>query len=193
LTGDRPGKKDAPVDLRRLDITSGGGAQVDVVTSLDGMIMGAEEYVPAPAEVEARIDVSSSGSGIGLRLRLATELRGPCQRCLADAAVRVDVDTRDFQAGGRDLVEDPDPDLDCEYLIGPARQELDVAAWARDAVVEAMPMTILCRPDCAGICPSCGTDLNAGSCDCTEEATDPRWAALGDLAARMREDSPDEA
>ena len=46
-------------------------------------------------------------------------------------------------------------------------------------------MTILCRPDCAGICPSCGTDLNAGSCNCTEEATDPRWAALdtwGDIS-----------
>ena len=54
---------------------------------LMGLALAACVEEDTPAEVEARIDVSSSGSGIGLRLRLATELRGPCQRCLADAAV----------------------------------------------------------------------------------------------------------
>jgi uncharacterized protein len=53
-------------------------------------------------------------------------------------------------------------------------------------------MAILCRDDCAGICPSCGTDLNSGSCDCVDDTTDPRWAALGELAQRLRDDGGDD-
>ena len=80
-----------------------------------------------------------------------------------DAVVHVDVDARDFQTTGRDNVDEPDPDLDCEYLGGPSRQELDVAAWARDCVVEAMPNFLNCamvEPNCvevqSGVSPKPG-------------------------------------
>ncbi len=51
--------------------------------------------------------------------------------------------------------------------------------------------TLLCRPDCAGLCPHCGTNLNDGACDCEEDRTDPRWDALREVAERLRrEDGP---
>ena len=184
----RPGEPEGVVDLRRLGLVSGGAAQADVPVALHQVTLGGQEYLPDPSDLEAHLDVSGAGAGLGLRLRFAADLRGPCQRCLADAVVHVDVDARDFQTTGRDNVDEPDPDLDCEYLGGPSRQDLDVAAWARDCVVEAVPMSILCRADCRGICPTCGTDLNGGECDCADDSLDPRWAALGELAERLRED-----
>ena len=61
-----------------------------------------------------------------------------------------------------------------------------MATWARDAVAEAVPATLLCRADCAGLCPHCGTNLNEGSCDCEEDTSDPRWDALREVAERLR-------
>ena len=188
MTGGRPGEPEGVVDLRRLGLMSGGAAHADVPVALHQVVLGGQQYTPVPADLEARLDVSGAGAGLGLRLRFAVDLTGPCQRCLAGAVVHVDVDARDFQTSGRDDVDEPDPDLDCEYLGGPSRQELDVAAWARDCVVEAVPMSIFCRDDCRGICATCGTDLNASQCDCVDDTTDPRWAALGELSERLRED-----
>lgn len=181
------------IDLRRLDLAPGAGARVGVPIDLSDMVMGGQVYAPDPREVTARVDVASSGSGLGLRLRFATALTGPCQRCLASSSVDVQVDARDFQASGRAGDDEPDDDLDCEYLSGPLRMELDVASWARDAVAEAMPMSVLCTEGCAGLCPRCGTDLNAGSCGCTDDAGDPRWAALGELRERLAKGEDDHA
>ena len=50
-----------------------------------------------------------------------------------------------------------------------------------------IPMKPLCRPDCAGLCPLCGADLNLGACDCSEPVGDPRWAALAALRDRMND------
>ena len=46
------------------------------------------------------------------------------------------------------------------------------------------PRKILCRPDCRGLCPKCGRDLNTGDCDCREEP-DPRWAPLQAILDEM--------
>ncbi len=51
----------------------------------------------------------------------------------------------------------------------------------RDAVLLARPLKNLCREDCAGLCPSCGTDLNTKHCACQNETVDPRWSALAAL------------
>ena len=56
--------------------------------------------------------------------------------------------------------------------------ELDLGAWARDQVALGVPDQILCRPDCAGLCPVCGKDLNIEPHEHAEAVTDSRWAAL---------------
>ena len=63
----------------------------------------------------------------------------------------------------------------------PAPDRLDLSAWAHDAIALALPDKILCRPDCAGLCPVCGKDLNAEPHEHVEERTDPRWAKLREL------------
>ena len=61
-------------------------------------------------------------------------------------------------------------------------ETLDLGAWARDALALAMPVKILCREDCAGLCPVCAADLNeAGPEHHHERPPDPRWAKLREL------------
>ena len=61
-------------------------------------------------------------------------------------------------------------------------QELDVAAWTRDAIVLALPQQVLCREDCAGLCPVCGENLNsAGPEHVHEQPRDARWDVLSEL------------
>ena len=75
-------------------------------------------------------------------------------------------------------------DLDISFLLG---EELDLKELAAEQTLLAMPMRILCRPNCAGLCPRCGANLNqVDDCGCKPEI-DPRWEALADLAGGARE------
>jgi uncharacterized protein len=95
-------------------------------------------------------------------------------RCLGYAELERDVSAREFY--------DPDAprgdDLRSDYVVN---DRLEVGAWARDALALEIPEQILCRPDCAGLCPVCGKDLNVEPHEHTEWEADPRWAALAEL------------
>ena len=159
-------------DLGRLGLLSGEGRRLDLEVAFDPFEFGGERYAVGPAA--ARLDVSrTTGSGYALRLRFEAELEGPCMRCLTDASPVTEVDAREVdQPGGGEELSSP-------YVEG---EVLDVRAWARDALALALPNQLLCRPDCAGLCPVCGEDLNVAGPDHQHEAEpDPRWAKLREL------------
>lgn len=174
------------VDLRGVHLIPGTGVCVAVPLPLDAIRIGGEDYAPHPPEVVAEIDVGSSGSGLVLRLRFATTLRGPCQRCLGDASFDVDVDAEIVQTPPRGGAVRSADDPDTAYLVGPAQMDLDVPAWARDAIAEIVPMSVVCRAECKGLCAGCGHDLNDMPCACVDDDRDPRWAALSALADQTR-------
>lgn len=173
------------LDLRSLDLVSGAAGHVEAPLPVADLVMGGQTYRVEPAAPPGRIDVSVASSGRLFRLRTQAEVVGPCWRCLEEARAAVTVDAREYAAANRPPDAEFDDDLDSVYLDGPI---LDVANWARDAVVGELPPSILCRPDCRGLCPTCGADLNAGSCDCPPPPPDDRWAALGPLAERLRKE-----
>jgi uncharacterized protein len=59
---------------------------------------------------------------------------------------------------------------------------LDLAEAVRQYALLTLPMKPLCREDCAGLCSSCGHNLNQGPCDCQPQIVDPRWSKLKELA-----------
>ncbi len=125
-------------------------------------------------DLPVALDVSRMmGGGYALRLHFAAALSGPCVRCLKDAEPTIDVDVREVDRPGEG------EELESPYV----REEiLDLAAWARDAFALSAPAKVLCREDCAGLCPVCATDLNeAGPEHRHEPAPDPRWAKLREL------------
>jgi uncharacterized protein len=139
--------------------------------------LGGERYVAVPEQVQAELSVTRASTGLVLGLELAVRLHGPCVRCLTDAVVDEALRLSEYQATSPDSEE-----LTTPYLTD---HRLDLSAWARDALILALPDKILCRPDCAGLCPVCGRDLNAEPHTHEEEAGDPRWAALRQLKETM--------
>jgi uncharacterized protein len=177
-----PARGAARLDLRALEIPSGGSAHVDALVTVDDLRLGGQRYRVAPRALPLRVEVTRSLTGVHLRLRAETRLEGPCWRCAEEARVVVAIDAQEYSADGRDAGAPFDDDLDSVYVED---GRVDLAQWARDALVEAMPATILCRESCAGLCAECGHDLNAGPCGCVAQAGDPRWQALAALAERL--------
>ncbi len=157
--------------VRRLRLRPGEEHREIVPVTLEPLVFGGQTYAATPPEIPAELVVQRATTGDLFRLTFSTMLEGPCMRCLADAIVRVEVDAQEYEAS------DPgsDEELRSEYV---SDGELDVAAWSRDQVAFAVPDRILCRPDCAGLCPVCGKDLNVEPHTHDEQAVDPRWAAL---------------
>ena len=113
-----------------------------------------------------------------LDLAFHARLHGPCFRCLDDAVIDEELRVREYQA------EDPQGDVE---LVSPYVDDgrLDLSAWAHDAVVLALPDKILCREECAGLCPECGKNLNLEPHEHEVAVGDPRWAPLAQLKERL--------
>jgi len=162
-------------DLAGLRLSPGEGRRMEFEVPIEPLMLGLERYAVSPARVPVALEVSRmTGGGYALRLRFAAALGGACMRCLKPALREVQVEAReaDRPGGGEEL--------DSPYVDA---QTLDLAGWARDAFVLALPVTVLCREDCAGLCPVCAADLNeeGGSEHSHGAAPDPRWAKLREL------------
>ena len=161
-------------DLGRLRLSSGEGRRLELSVEIDPFELAGEHYSVTPQPIPLVLDVSRTmGSGWSLRLRFSAALAGACMRCLGVAEPATEVDSREVdQPGGG------------EELSSPYVQDdvVDLRAWARDAFALALPAQVLCREDCAGLCPVCGEDLNlAGPDHAHEREPDPRWAKLREL------------
>ena len=164
-------------NLRTLKLRSGEQFADALDVQLDPLELGGQRYLPVPETVLAELSITRASTGTVFELHFDTRLHGPCYRCLADAVLDVPISAREYQAKNPDSDELRTPYLD--------EDRLDLSAWARDAVVLALPEQILCRADCAGLCPVCGKDLNAEPHTHDEERTDSRWAALAELRDQL--------
>lgn len=163
------------VDLNRLLLSYGDGKRLQCPVLLEPLELGGQVYAASPGKVETRLDVSRPSGGYAFRLRFPLRVEGPCMRCLEPALVEVEVDAREV-----DQRDTEDEELLSPYVVD---DELDVGRWAHDAAVLATPARILCRPDCAGLCPVCGESLNDADPGEHEHDSgiDPRWAKLDEL------------
>ena len=161
-------------ELERLQLRSGEGRRFELHVPAEDLSYGGQRYVVTPSPAPVVLDVSrTTHNGYALRLRFTAHLTGPCMRCLEPADRSFDVDVREVNVpGGGDELTSP-------YVDEAA--DLDIRAWARDALALAVPDQITCREDCAGLCPVCGANLNEDPDHAHERPPDPRWAALRDL------------
>jgi uncharacterized protein len=160
-------------DLRKLRLRSGDQARERVEIELEPLHLAGQEYEPRPNPVAAELVVSRAATGTVLELAFDVSLHGPCFRCLEDAELALSLNLREYQATKPESEEERTEYIDDE--------QLDLSAWARDEIVLALPEQILHDPDCAGLCPVCGKDLNVEPHEHVEETVDPRWAALSEL------------
>ncbi len=165
------------LDLGSLRLSPGEGRRLELAVEIEPLALGGECYVAQPPQPAVTLDVSRMvGHGYALRLRFTAALAGPCMRCLTGAAPEVAVDAREVdRPGGGEELSSP-------YIRG---ETLDLAAWAHDALALSAPAQVVCRADCAGLCPVCAANLNdldpAGPEHHHEREPDPRWAKLREL------------
>ena len=139
---------------------------------------------------ETRVEGRATRKGLEVRLRgsLSAEVEIDCDRC-ADAVadpLEVEFDAlfvpAESERSAHENVELATGDLDYSVYVDEA---IDLDELAREQILLALPARRLCRETCKGLCPTCGANLNVEACDCAEQETDPRWAALGDLRKRQ--------
>jgi len=130
--------------------------------------------------VELEFDIHKDKDKFRLVGHLRTELELPCSRCLEPYrfAIDADFDQRYLPASaasGEAESEVGEDDLETSYY---SDDQIDLGELIREQFYLALPMKPLCRDDCRGLCPQCGTNLNTGTCDCLPVWEDPRLAAL---------------
>jgi uncharacterized protein len=161
------------IDIGRLGLTSGEGRRLDLNVGVEPLEYGGSTYAVAPELMPVRLDISrTTANGWAMRMRFEANLDGPCMRCLENATPTFSVDSYEIHQPGAG---------DSELLSPYMGEELDVAAWARDALALALPAQITCRADCAGLCAQCGANLNEEPEHAHETGPDPRWAKLSEL------------
>jgi uncharacterized protein len=161
-------------DLTGLRMTSGEGRKLELTVAIDPFDLGQNTYAVIPAAIPVELQISrTTANGYALRLLFEATLDGACMRCLEPAMPHFVVDAREVsQPGAGD-------ELDSPYVVDGT---LALGAWARDALALMLPATLLCKPDCAGLCALCGVDLNStGPGHRHESPPDSRWAKLSEL------------
>ena len=142
------------------------------------------------SELTGSVDFLRTDEGILVSATLRCTVAARCSRCLSDISFPLTLTFQEeylptVDASTGELLPLPaDPDA---FLID-KHQVLDLTEAVRQYWLTAEPMQPLCKPDCLGLCPHCGYNLNQGPCGCSEQETDARWAALAELAVNMEQE-----
>ncbi len=138
-------------------------------------------------EVTGNIEMLRTDRSILVRGQLDTSVETECSRCLCffKAPVTIQMEDEFYPTidveSGVPLANPEDPDafsIDSQHI-------LDLSEAVRQYAGLSLPMKPLCRPDCRGLCPKCGRNLNEGQCPCPENTTDARWAKLQELFPKV--------
>ena len=129
-------------------------------------------------DVAVTLRASFAGTGeVVARGRAEGTLLQECRRCLEPVETPLAAElTMVFVAGGSDEEEEGGA-----YAFEASGSELELGDAVREELILALNPFVVCDPECRGLCPRCGANLNEDSCGCTEDEVDPRWAALRDL------------
>jgi uncharacterized protein len=134
-----------------------------------------ETRVPDGAAMVVDATLESVSDGVLADGSAGIEWTAICRRCLGPIVGRTDAAFQELYS--------LHPVADETYPI--RHDSVDLELVAREAILLDLPLAPLCRPDCAGLCPTCGADHNVGSCACAPVAADPRWAELDALRAEL--------
>ena len=156
--------------------------------------MGTEILQKAPLHAAGRAQLLQEHHGkhkiindIRLNGELRTSLELPCARCLE--AVAQDVEHKFdllYRPQGADAGKEELSVTSAEAEVGYYQGEgLLLEDVLREQVLLALPLKVICREDCKGLCPHCGTNLNAEQCSCAEPADNPRWSALKEIRSKL--------
>ncbi len=133
--------------------------------------------------ISADISIQPLENGYLIRGKISGDVMVPCNRCAEPMPVHLEEKFEDFEDTP---AEETEPDGESRIIEEKGALYLDVAAIVWEQFVLALPPNPLCRPDCKGLCPECGANLNEGMCACSRDEGDPRMAVLRGLKIRKQ-------
>lgn len=171
------------MEVRVTDVKKWAGREESTVVA-EPWPTEAQSRVDYPLTDPARVDVlvrNTGGGTLVVQISGSVEAKAVCSRCAEPCEVVLPFEaTEEF----RDESGPNDESLDYSRFTGDVIALDDMVA---DAVGVSFPIALLCRPDCQGLCPTCGANWNDGPCGC-EPASDNRWAALAQLLSDSKPD-----
>jgi len=147
-----------------------------------------EEEPTCEGPVEIALQIQNTGHALLVRGNLRAYVRASCARCLEETVIEVNGEIEEqFSLPGQ-----KDENLELIDQVEPreaafADQILNVSELARQRILLLLPLRVLCKPDCKGLCPSCGQNLNTKNCGCPMPAAHPVWEALRGLKDDRKE------
>jgi uncharacterized protein len=133
-----------------------------------------EAVFVGPVEVHARASWTGSGEVV-VRGTLRAPLQQECRRCLVPVTVTLSEEMTLVYLPATEPGMEDDGDT---RLFEESAAELDLGQAVREEIILAIDPYVVCRPQCKGLCPHCGANLNEETCTCVAEDLDPRWDAL---------------
>lgn len=141
---------------------------------------GQEYKLTAPLSVH--VEAVRSGERIISSVSIETEIETPCSRCLEPARSKISSTLRwIFSVTKEDEEQGDDWEYDEMVLLDSWEEHIELGDYIWETFVTALPVSVLCRDDCRGLCSNCGANLNNGSCNCHAEDGDPRFSILKNL------------
>ena len=142
-----------------------------------------DERVKLSAAAEVNGKIRLAGNEVFVNGHVDARAQVECDRCLKPVEVPVNADFELEYISGSEYetsaaAELTEAEMSVSVFDGKA---IDVDEIVKEQILLTVPTRMLCREDCKGICPECGTDRNTGECSCVTSDIDPRWAALKQL------------
>jgi len=126
------------------------------------------------SHLQGVLHLTRTPQGLYAEARLRATVRAECVRCLTETHQTLSSRISEL------YIYPPETAPEGALTVGDDLN-LDLAPVVREDMLISMPMRLLCRRDCKGLCPHCGQNWNEGPCDCEDEEVDPRLAALSQL------------
>lgn len=181
------------IPVKGIQARPGGRVTVEFIRPIGRL----DEDIDVLGPIHLKVTATNLGGRIGLEGYVRARVALTCSRCADEYVLELDEPIREFY-----VKRTPPPAASRRDERGQAaleQQPLDVDPWleeegaderaysgdvieldelVREILLLALPMKPVCREDCQGLCPVCGTNRNEGECDCREDDVDPRLAAL---------------
>ena len=132
--------------------------------------------------LQGSITATRTTEGIYIQGELESSMSLECVRCLEEAIVPIPITLDELYYYPPHIAPAGEHSVREDGMI-------DLAPLVRELSLLSLPIKVLCRPDCQGLCQECGANLNLGECGCADEAIDPRLAILESLLKNERDES----
>ncbi len=152
----------------------------------EGEIVLEDDRVRVVSPPQVSSEIRQAEGKVNVNGRVESRVQVECDRCLKPVEVPVDSRFKLEYVTAEEYKSQQDAelsveDLDLTIFDG---EVIDIDALVGEELLLAVPDHLLCKENCKGICPVCGSDRNAANCGCDTSEIDPRWAGLKELVNR---------